>query len=112
MPRDIVITWGDNQKLATLLAERGARFFVIGSTAARFHVPEWRDPNDLDLLFEPSPDTGQKVISAFAALGVQALFTPEQFAQPSAKGMRGFPEKQVCNVDVMTPFAGFDFAEH
>ncbi len=107
--RDILITWGHNQALLTRLSASGARYMVIGSTAARFHVPEWREPNDLDLVTEPSEETARKVIDAVSAIiGRRITDDPSQLARPNT----GVPEKTVLNVDVLTPIPGFDFAEH
>lgn len=109
MDREVVITWGPNQNVVRLLSESGARFMVIGGTAVRFHIPERREPNDLDLLVEPSPDLLKKLNAALARVGAPTvLATPEAFAQPN----KGFPEKSVCYMDVFTPIPGLNFAEH
>ncbi len=107
--RDIVIYTGSNQDLVRRLFESGARYMVIGSTAARFHVPDWSEPNDLDLVIEPSEETARKVVDAVSAIvGRRIIADPRLLARPNT----GFPEKTVLNVDVLTPIPRFDFAEH
>jgi predicted nucleotidyltransferase len=51
--REIEINWSHNQQFVTDLAANGVRFFVTGSTALRFHVPNARNPKDLDLMVDP-----------------------------------------------------------
>lgn len=109
MAREIVIYTGANQDLLRRLSANGARYMVIGSTAARFHVPEWREPNDLDVVIEPSEETARKVIDAVSSIaGRRITDDPRLLARPNT----GFPEKTVLNVDVLTPLPGFDFGEH
>jgi hypothetical protein len=108
MAREILITWGQNQHLMALLAASAARVLVIGGTAVRFYAPERRDPNDLDLLIEPTEVNATKVLRAMeTVIGRQLPIVPEALAGPS-KVVR---EKMVLNVDVMTPHVAFDFAE-
>lgn len=107
--REIEVTWGPNRELVARLAESGARFFVFGGTATRFHVPERREPNDLDLMVEPSGEMLTKLNASLVGVGAPPILaTPEQFS----KGNCGAPSKGVLNVDILTPPTGVDFAEH
>jgi hypothetical protein len=107
--REVEITWGANRALVARLAESGARFFVSGSTAARFHVPERDAPNDLDLVVEPSAEMFGKLNAALAHVGAGTILaTSEEFAKPD-KGTR---IRVVLNLDILTPPAGVDFAKH
>lgn len=107
--REIEIVTGSNRDLVTHLANNRARFFVAGSTATRFHTPERRPPNDLDLLVEPSADMLVKLNAALACVGAPTITaTPEHFC----KGNGGIRSKGVLNVDILTPPTGVNFAEH
>jgi hypothetical protein len=107
--REVEITWGPNRDLVMLLSESGARFFVFGGTAVRFHVPERREPRDLDLLVEPSAEMLAKVNAALTHVGAPTIrATPDQFA----KADKGLPSKGLLNVDILTPPAGVVFSEH
>jgi len=107
--RHVEIHWGSNRELVTRLSESGARFFVSGGTATRFHAPERGEPTDLDLVVEPSAEMLAKLNAALAHVGAPTITaTPEEFA----KGDKGFPSKGVLNVDFLTPPAGVSFAEH
>lgn len=106
--RDIELTWGANRDLMTALTADSVRVLVIGGTAVRFHAPERREPNDLDLLVEPTVGTASKLIRAVeTVIGRPLPIQPAQLARPAV----GFREKAVLNVDVVTPYPGFDFAD-
>jgi hypothetical protein len=111
MPREVEICWEPNRTLVTTLARTGTRFIVIGSTAVKFHVPQAREPNDLDLFVEPTMAAIQDLNAAMAPLGGPSVnATPEHLA----KANTGFPAKGThgLNVDVFVTAEGFDFAEH
>lgn len=106
--REIELTWGANRDLMTALAADAARVLVIGGTAVRFHAPERRDPSDLDLLVEPTVESASKLLRAVEPiLGRPLPIQPAQLARPAV----GFREKTVLNVDVVTPYVGFEFAQ-
>lgn len=98
--RDIVIYTGSNQDLLARLHASGAAYMVIGSTAAWFHLPEWRQPMDLDIVIEPSEETARKVAEAVNAIeGLPIVPDPNALARPNT----GLPMKRTLNVDVLTP---------
>jgi hypothetical protein len=106
--REVELTWEANRRLMSLLAEDAARVLVMGGTAVRFHAPERREPNDLDLLVDPLEETASKVVRAVeTVIGRSLPFQPAQLARPGV----GFREKTVLNLDVLTPHIGFKFAD-
>jgi hypothetical protein len=107
--RVVQITWGPNRELVAQLSEWRVRFFVAGGTATRFRAPERREPNDLDLLVEPSLGTLEKLNAALAYVGAPIITaTPEQFATAG----RQYRDRTVLNVDILTPPTGVCFSEH
>ena len=74
--REVEITWGPNRDLVARLSESGARFFVAGGSATRFHAPERREPGDLDLLVEPSAE----MLAKLRRIATRALVDRRGFA--------------------------------
>jgi hypothetical protein len=108
MIRDIEITWGNNREFVRLLSERGTRFLIVGGTAVRFHAPQRREPADLDLLVEPFPEALASINAALVVLGAPLiLVTAQEFAQPDKR----FSNKNLLNVDVLTPPARLNFGD-
>ena len=106
---EIVIYTGSNQDLLARLYSCAARYMVIGSTAAWYRVPGWPEPNDLDIVIDPTEETARKVAEAVNKIeGMVVVADAKLLARPNT----GFPSKRTLNVDVLTPILGFDFAEH
>lgn len=110
----IVINWEPNRALVTSLSQAGVRFIILGSTALRYYAPEKTEPNDLDLLVEPSLAALGSFSVAAAPYGFsfsenlsEAHLTKPNLGFP-AKTQRGFG----LNVDVFVKAEGFDFQEH
>jgi len=104
-----MITFGPNRELMSSLIQGGARFLIIGSTAVRFHAPNRAEPNDLDVVVEPSADGLKQLNVALSRVGAPlVLATPDEFGCPN----KGFRQKTVCNIDVFTPITGLNFADH
>lgn len=107
--RSIEIAWQANQDLVEGLARSGARFFVVGSTATRFHAPERQEPGDLDLVVEPSEEMLNKLNAVLGRIGAPRIAaSPEQFA----KGNGHYRDRFMLNADILTPSTGMDFAVH
>lgn len=110
--REIEIVTGSNREFVAQLSQRGARFFIFGGTATRFHVPERREPGDLDLLVEPSAQMLTELNAALAHVGAPPILaTPGEFAQPNKRVSCKGPMNPL-NMDLLTPPSGVDFPEH
>ncbi len=109
MAREIVINWEPHRSIVTSLAKSGTRFLVIGSTAFRFYVPDRQEPNDLDLVIEPSIAALDSFNAAAAPHGFGGVrLTPEDLAKPNAM----FRAKTYSlDVDVFVTSEGFEFEE-
>jgi hypothetical protein len=107
-----LITFGGNALLVAALVSYGARFLVIGGSAARFHFPNWQS-DDLDLLIEPSAENARKVVAALEELGIQRTWPVERLAQPWAQIiLKGNVPQSAFNADIVTPRGSFDFEAH
>lgn len=103
-------TFGANFDLVKALSKHKARFFIVGGTAVRYHVPE-RDTGDLDILIEPSVQTARAVISALASCPLisTADLTVEKLTQPQKIQI---PAKIYYYADILKPVHDFDFDLH
>jgi hypothetical protein len=111
MADEIEINWEPNRTLVTSLAQAGTKFIIVGSTALRFYVPEKPEPNDLDILIEPTLVALDSFDAAAAPLGFGGVrATAAHLSKPNT----GFPAKTPhgLNVDVFVTAEGFDFPEH
>jgi hypothetical protein len=82
MEREIHI-FGANIDLVKALEKYKARFFIVGGTAVRYHVPE-RDAGGLDILIEPTAQTASALISALSTCPLISTIelTVEKLTQP------------------------------
>jgi hypothetical protein len=105
-----ILTYGANLELVEALTKNKARFFIVGGTAVRYHVPE-RDAGDLDILIEPSAQTASAVISALSSspLISTADLTVEKLTQPQKIQI---PAKIYYYADILKPASDFDFELH
>ncbi|MDO9107141.1 MAG: hypothetical protein Q7U57_19540 [Methylovulum sp.] len=105
-----ILTFGANLELVEALTKYNARFFIVGGTAVRYHVPE-RDAGDLDILIEPSAQTASAVISALSSCPLISTvgLTVEKLTQPQKILI---PAKIYYYADILKPAHDFDFDLH
>ena len=105
-----ILTFSANLELVEALTKYNARFFIVGGTAVRYHVPE-RDADDLDILIEPSVKTASAVISALTSCPLisTAGLTVEKLTQPQKIQI---PAKIYYYADILKPAHDFNFDLH
>ena len=105
-----ILTSSANFELVEALTKYSARFFIVGGTAVRYHLPE-RDSGDLDILIEPSAKTASAVISALSSCPLisTADLTVEKLIQPQKIQI---PAKIHFYADILKPAYDFDFDLH
>jgi hypothetical protein len=90
-----------NRIFVECLNRHDVKFMVVGGVAVEFYCPNRRDPNDLDLLIEPTLKNSTRVIAAAVGFGYDNL-RPEDLAIDALH----FPMKYNLYLDILTPKPG------
>jgi len=98
----------DFVELLRLFNRHRVRYCIVGAYAVAFHARP-RYTKDLDILVEPSPKNGERIVNALKAFGFGSLkLTAQDFIQPGRFVQLGY---EPIRVDLLTSLEGFTFEQ-
>jgi|ERR1051326_6734738 hypothetical protein len=98
----------DFKELLELFNAKGVEYLVVGGYALAFHGAP-RYTGDLDLYVRPTPENGERIVTALADFGFASLgLKREDFVQPDQVIQLGVPP---VRVDMITSIDGVTWDE-
>lgn len=98
----------DFAELLALFNAHDVKYCIVGAFALAFHAHP-RYTKDMDLLVEPSPKNGERVVAALQEFGFASLeLKPEDFTIPDQIVQLGYPP---LRIDLITSLSGVTFEE-